>query len=109
MDAEGRRLARRRPLVLCTHVLRIGVRELRNDVAAVVRRAAAGERIVVTVDGRPVAQLGPLEPTGAPTLDDLIATGAVVAARRASPDEPDPEDAPVDARSDWILDDIRGG
>jgi prevent-host-death family protein len=90
-------------------VLRIGIRELRNDVAAVVRRAAAGERIVVTVDGRPVAQLGPLEPTGAPTLDDLIASGHVVAARRSTPTEaPGAEDAPVDARSDWILDDIRG-
>src|SRR3954464_15503095 len=101
-------LAQRRPLVLCTHVLRIGVRELRNDVAAVVRRAAAGERVVVTVDGRPVAQLGPLEPTGAPTLDDLVASGHVRAPRRPPPEVPDAEDAPVDARSDWILDDIRG-
>ena len=90
-------------------MLRIGIRELRNDVAAVVRRAGAGERIVVTVDGRPVAQLGPLEPTGAPTLDDLVASGHVVAARRPPPPPPDAEDAPVDARSDWILDDIRGG
>ena len=89
-------------------MLRIGIRELRNDVAAVVRRAAAGERVVVTVDGRPVAQLGPLEPAGAPTLDDLIASGHVRAARRTPPDPPDPEDAPIDARSDWILDDIRG-
>ena len=96
--------------MLCTHVLRIAIRELRNDVAAVVRRAGAGERIVITVDGRPVAQLGPLEPVGAPTLDDLVATGHVVAARRSTPtDPPDAEDAPVDARSDWILDDIRGG
>lgn len=86
------------------------MRELRNDVAAVVRRAGAGERIVVTVDGRPVAQLGPLEPVGAPTLDDLIASGHVRAARRAaSAARPAAEDAPIDARSDWILDDIRGG
>ena len=90
-------------------MLRVGIRELRTDVAAVVRRAAAGERVVVTVDGRPVAQLGPLEPVGAPTLDDLIASGHVVAARRPAPDPPDAEDAPIDARSDWILDDIRGG
>ena len=95
--------------MLCTHVLRVGIRELRNDVAAIVRRAAAGERVVVTVDGRPVAQLGPLEPAGAPTLDDLIASGHVVARRRSPGPPPDAEDAPVDARSDWILDDIRGG
>lgn len=35
-------------------------RELRNDVGRVLRRAEAGERIVVTVDGRPVAELGPV-------------------------------------------------
>ena len=89
-------------------MLRVGIRELRNDVAAVVRRAGAGERIVVTVDGRPVAQLGPIEPVGTPTLDDLIAGGHVVAPRRPAPDAPSAVDAPVDARSDWILDDIRG-
>src|SRR4051812_41319166 len=113
MRSSWRRTVRttpaRCPPIACTRVLRVGIRELRNDVAAVVRRAAAGERIVVTVDGRPVAQLGPLEPTGAPTLDDLIASGHVVAARRAAPDDPPAVDAPVDARSDWILDDIRGG
>ncbi len=96
--------------MLCTHVLRVGIRELRNDVAAVVRRAAAGERVIVTIDGAPVAQLGPIEPTGAPTLDDLVASGHVRAARRRAPsDAPSAEDSPVDARSDWILDDIRGG
>ena len=35
-------------------------RELRNNVSEVLRRAEAGERIVVTVDGRPVAELGPV-------------------------------------------------
>ncbi|MBO9532380.1 MAG: type II toxin-antitoxin system prevent-host-death family antitoxin [Solirubrobacteraceae bacterium] len=35
-------------------------RELRNDVAGVLRRAEAGERLVVTVSGRPVAELGPI-------------------------------------------------
>lgn len=34
-------------------------KELRNNVAEVLRRAEAGEQIVVTVAGRPVAQLGP--------------------------------------------------
>lgn len=38
----------------------VSVRELRNDVSEVLRRAEAGELIVVTVRGRPVAQLGPL-------------------------------------------------
>lgn len=34
-------------------------KELRNNVSGVLRRAEAGERITVTVAGRPVAELGP--------------------------------------------------
>ncbi len=36
-------------------------RALRNESADVLRRAEAGERFVITVNGRPVAQLGPYE------------------------------------------------
>ncbi len=89
---------------------RIGVRELRNQVAAVVRRAGAGERIVVTVDGRPVAQLGPLEPVGSPTLDDLFTSGLARPPRRLDrPDAPDPFDPPIDARTGTVLEELRGG
>jgi prevent-host-death family protein len=35
-------------------------RELRDDVSEMLRRAEAGERIIVTVDGRAVAELGPV-------------------------------------------------
>ena len=38
-------------------------RELRNDVAGVLRKVAAGERIRVTVRGRPVAELVPIART----------------------------------------------
>jgi prevent-host-death family protein len=88
--------------------LRVGIRELRNDVAAVVRRAGAGERIVVTVDGRPVAQLGPVEPVGEPTIEDLVASGAIVAPRRVAPAAPEPVDPPVDARTGPVIDELRG-
>lgn len=85
------------------------MRELRNNVAAVLRRAADGERITVTVDGVPTAQLGPLEPTTEPSLDDLVATGLVDAPRRQrDPVEPDPLDPPVDIRLDDVLDQMRG-
>ena len=36
-------------------------KELRNNVADVLRRAEAGEEFTVTVAGRPVAQLGPAQ------------------------------------------------
>lgn len=38
----------------------IPARELRNDVSGVLRRVEAGERLRVTVSGRPVAELLPL-------------------------------------------------
>ena len=89
---------------------RIGIRELRSEVAAQVRRAGAGERIVITVDGKPVAQLGPLEPTDAQlTLEDLAARGQVVLARRS--DRPAPEfSMPLWAgtRIDQLVREVRG-
>lgn len=36
-------------------------RILRNDIARVLREVEAGERLRVTVDGRPVADLVPIE------------------------------------------------
>ena len=93
-----------------TAVESIGVRELRNNVAAVLRRAAAGERIVVTVDGVPSAQLGPIEPTTAPTLEDLVATGLVQPPQRpgTQPIDPAPIDVAVDIRIDDVLTELRG-
>lgn len=35
-------------------------KELRNNVGEVLRRAERGERMTVTVSGRPVAELGPV-------------------------------------------------
>ncbi len=88
---------------------RVGIRQLRNQVAAVVRRAGTGERIVITVDGEPVAQLGPLEPGGAPTLDDLAAAGLVRLAHRADrPPAPHPVSVPVDIGVDAVLAELRG-
>lgn len=46
----------------------IGIRELKAKLSECVRRAASGERLIVTDRGRPVAQLTPLEDS---TLDDL--------------------------------------
>lgn len=68
----------------------VPVRTFRANAATYLRRAEGGERIVVTVAGRPVAQLGPLDPAGeAPTIDDLVARGLVVAARRSDRPPPD--------------------
>ena len=89
---------------------RMGVRELRAGLAAAVDRAADGERVVITVNGRPVAQLGPLDPgAGELTLEDLAARGLLVLPRR--PDRPDPA-AKVEpwagVRLDRLLAEVRG-
>ena len=39
----------------------IPLKELRNSVAEVLRRAEAGEAFTITVAGRPVAELGPVQ------------------------------------------------
>ena len=85
------------------------MRELRGTVAAMVRRAEGGERIVVTVGGRPVAQLGPLDPGGdEPTVGDLVARGLLVPARRGDRPEPDVEVPWAGTRLDRLLAEIRG-
>lgn len=62
--------------------------KLRNDIAAVLRRAEQGERFTVTVAGRPVAELGPLP--GARTLAAPDRLAAILA--EAPPDPSFAED-----------------
>jgi prevent-host-death family protein len=52
-------------------------RELRNDSARVLREAEAGEVFTVTVDGRPVATLGPhrrRQWVPAAAIEEILAT-----------------------------------
>lgn len=52
----------------------VASRELRNDTAGVLRRAQGGEDITVTVNGKPVARLTPLQPSRRRwlTRDELV-------------------------------------
>lgn len=90
---------------------RLGVRELRNATADAVRRAGNGERIIITVGGKPVAQLGPIEPAHAAdcTIDDLIARGQLIAPRdNARPTPDDPVDLWAGSRIDRAAAELRG-
>jgi len=40
----------------------LGIRELRERSATFIKRAGAGEQMIITVSGEPVATLGPLTP-----------------------------------------------
>jgi len=53
-------------------MVRIGIRELRDNLTATIRRVRAGEAFEVTHDGEPVAILAPVRRS---RLDELIATG----------------------------------
>ncbi len=89
----------------------IGIRELRSDLAAHVRRAAAGEATVVTVDGRPSALLGPVSAaaTGGITRAALIASGGLLQPRRGDGALPTGTVAVWgNARLDRLLREVRG-
>jgi|DEB0MinimDraft_10_1074344.scaffolds.fasta_scaffold00188_26 antitoxin (DNA-binding transcriptional repressor) of toxin-antitoxin stability system len=89
---------------------RLGVRELRSDLATQVRRAGTGERLIVTVDGTPVAQLGPIYPDAQPGVESLAAAGLLrLPLRSDHPGAPtDLPLLPIDANPDRILGELRG-
>jgi prevent-host-death family protein len=51
---------------------RVGIRELRQQASAVLRRVVAGEVVEVTDHGHPIARIVPLRPS---VLDQLILEG----------------------------------
>ena len=59
----------------------LGIRELRERSATFIKRAGAGEQMIITVSGEPIAMLGPLTPleNRAISLMDLINNGSVIA------------------------------
>lgn len=76
--------------------------ELNQQTARVLARVAAGERIVVTDRGRPVAQIAPPEAT---RWDELVGDGTVTAptARGPLPFEP----VESDRSTAEVLDELR--
>jgi prevent-host-death family protein len=88
---------------------RIALRELRNQASMVVRRARSGERLIITVDGVPAAEIGPVSTAGRETsIAELVATGAVFAPRtRSVPPRPEPLRAPSDRVSSDVLRQLR--
>ena len=91
-------------------VTHLGTRELRANLASYVRAAQSGHRIVVTVDGLPVAELGPVG-GGAQrgSLDALVATGLLEAPRRTDrPAGPPATPLPAGLTSERALMELRG-
>lgn len=96
----------------------IGIRDLRADLAAHVKRAAGGEPTVVSIGGRPAAALVPLSAVtdamgdGGATdahLASLVASGALVPPRRADGRLPERQVTVWgNVRLDRLLREIRG-
>lgn len=49
----------------------VGLREMRQNASDLVRRAEAGEKVTITVAGRPAAVLGPLSPSAWRQWDEV--------------------------------------
>lgn len=64
----------------------VGVRELRQQASAVLRRVAAGESVVVTDRGRPIARLSPINSSSG--IAELRAAGLVREPLRRMSDAP---------------------
>jgi prevent-host-death family protein len=65
----------------------VGVKELRQNASVLLRRVAAGESILVTDRGRPVARLSPVSRSG---IAELRAAGLVHEPHRSMRDAPPP-------------------
>jgi prevent-host-death family protein len=68
---------------------RIGIRELRLNLSAAIRRVRQGETIEITDRGRPVGRLTPVPETEG-MVDRLVAEGRLISARRPRSPLPEP-------------------
>ena len=76
-----------------------GIRELKQNASAVVAAAAAGEPIIITDRGRPIAQLSGIADSA---LGRLRAAGRVREASIRLVDLPDPEPLPGQSLSEVL-------
>jgi prevent-host-death family protein len=61
---------------------RVGIRELRQNLSIYVDRVKVGETLEVTEHGRPVAELGPLRRPAKSLIEQMLADGRIISARR---------------------------
>ncbi len=88
---------------------KVAMSAFRKELAGFLRRARNGEQIIVTVDGKPCAQLGPLEPMQSVEIEHLIASGFLTEpASTVSGNSPSTMSFPVDVSLTDLLSEIRG-
>lgn len=87
----------------------VGIREFRSALATFMRRANMGERVVITIDGSPVAQLSSMgSDYSGITVADLVARGVLLPPRRRGDFvPPEPLTLNSGARIDRALSQVR--
>ena len=88
--------------------MEVSLRELKANLAAVVRRVKAGESALVTSHRKPVARLIPVAPGGDSVADRLLAAGLMFERPRAgglAKREPNPLPPGVGSLADAVMED----
>jgi prevent-host-death family protein len=91
---------------VATSQSRVGIRELKNGLSGYIDRVRAGEEIIVTDRGRPVARLSSLD-QATDQLAELIAGGIVRPPTSARRRPPRPRILAKDTVSDLVADQRR--
>jgi prevent-host-death family protein len=90
----------------------VGIRELKNGLSGYLHRVARGERITVTLRGKPVAEIRPAGGTPDPdeeTWRSLAAQGKVTLARKPKPGKAPPLERVPGGASRYILEEREEG
>ncbi len=86
--------------------VRVGVRELRQNLSVYLRRTLAGETLEVTDRGRPVALLTPI-PERADPIARLAADGRITPARRLLEERGPPLEVELKRPLSDVLEELR--
>jgi len=83
---------------------------MRANLTSHLRAAQAGHRVIVTIDGAPVAELGPIGGAGSHNdLAGLVASGLLDPPRRSDrPPSPTATPLPAGMNAERILAELRG-
>ena len=91
---------------VATSRVEVGVRDLKNNLSRYLDRVQAGEEVIVTERGRPIARLAALDHS-MDRLTELISTGVVRPAKRSTRHPPKNRISPKGSVSDLVADQRR--
>jgi len=84
----------------------VGIRELKNGLSSYIERVRAGEEVIVTDRGRPVARLSAID-AASDRLADLVSAGVVRPPTRKARRRPQRRIEPTGSVSDLVVEQRR--